>query len=209
MPSTSGMKGDGFYDANSSGQRASIDILLPWIDQAAERLTAPESGHPLAIADYGSSEGKNSLRSTGRAIEALRRRGIAHPICAFFTDLPTNNFNQLFRNLCEDGALPDARADVFPAAVGGSFYDTLMPPATIHLAMSFNAVLWLDHLPPEPLKEFIVFLGPRSHRADVRIPPSTATAYQQRAAIDFERLRQKSGERDCRGWTAFDRSTGE
>ena len=188
MPSTSGMKGDGFYDANSSGQRAAVDVLQPWIDQAAERLASPESGRPLAIADYGSSEGKNSLRSTGRAIDAVRRRGIANPICALFSDLPTNNFNQLFRNLSEDGKLPGTAGGVFLAAVGGSFYEALMPPTTIHLAMSFNAVLWLDHLPPEPLDEFIVFLGPRSHRADVRIRHATAVAFQHRAAVDFERF---------------------
>ncbi len=118
MPSTSGMKGDGFYDANSSGQRAAVDVLLPWIDQAAERLVSPERGRPLAIADYGSSEGKNSLRSTGRAIRAVRRRGIVNPICAVFSDLPTNNFNQLFRNLSEAGALPGRRSGRFSGRRG-------------------------------------------------------------------------------------------
>ena len=44
MPSTSGMKGDGFYDANSSGQRAAIEALLSWITAAAERLALPEAG---------------------------------------------------------------------------------------------------------------------------------------------------------------------
>src|SRR5262245_52591857 len=130
MPSTSGMKGDGFYDANSSGQRAAIEALLSWIDEAAQQLALPEAGCPLTIADYGSSEGSNALQAMRQAITALRRRGAAQPISAVFSDLSTNDFNQLFANLAADQRLPRAADGVFTAAVGGSFYEMLLPPAT-------------------------------------------------------------------------------
>lgn len=195
MPSTSGMKGDGFYDANSSGQRAAIEALLSWIDEAAERLALPEVGRPLTIADYGSSEGSNALRAMRQAITALRRRGAAHPIWAVFSDLSTNNFNQLFANLARAKALPAAEDGVFSAAIGGSFYESLLPPATVQLAMSFNAVLWLDHLPAEPLENFVVYLGPRSHRADIRVPPTVAQAFARLAKGNLEQfLRCRAGE---------------
>ncbi len=188
MPSTSGMKGDGFYDANSSGQRAAIEALLSWIADAAEQLVLPEPGRPLTIADYGSSEGSNALQAMRQAIVALRRRGVTQPIWSVFSDLSTNNFNQLFANLVRDHALPGAAEGVFSAAVGGSFYETLFPPATVQLAMSFNAVLWLDRLPAEPLEDFVVYLGARPHRPDVRVPPATAQAFAQQARGNLERF---------------------
>ena len=74
MPSTSGMKADGFYDKHSSGQRASIKALLEWIDAAANGLALPAAGRPIAIADYGCSEGRNSVLLMRRTIDALRAR---------------------------------------------------------------------------------------------------------------------------------------
>lgn len=188
MPSTSGMKGDGFYDANSSGQRAAIEALLSWIGAAAKGLELPEAGRALTIADYGSSEGNNALQAMRQAITALRDRGAQQPIWAVFSDLSTNNFNQLFANLAAARALPGTADGVFRAAVGGSFYDQLLPPATVHLAMSFNSVLWLDHLPAEPLEDFVVYLGPHSHRADVRVPSATAQAFAQQAKSNLEQF---------------------
>src|SRR5579863_8499246 len=127
MPSTSGMKADGFYDKHSSGERASIEALLEWIDAAARGLALPHTERPITIVDYGCSEGRNSVLMMQRAIQALRARGAAHAICPVFSDLATNNFNQLFVNLDSAGWLGGHAEGVFPAAIGGSFYGPLLP----------------------------------------------------------------------------------
>lgn len=187
MPSTSGMKGDGFYDENSSGQRAAIESIAPWIEAAAAAAALPAADVPIVVADYGCSEGKNSILSTGLATRTLRQRGAKNPISAVFSDLPTNNFNQLFASL-QEVSESAAEVGVFPAAVGASFYSPVCPPRSVHLGMSFTAVLWLDRLPAVPLNEFCVYLGERPHRADVVVRPEVAAAFQAQAATDMRRF---------------------
>jgi hypothetical protein len=52
---------------------------------------------PIIVADYGSSQGKNSLAPMSVAVEILRRRvGRERPIFVFHIDLPSNDFNSLF-----------------------------------------------------------------------------------------------------------------
>jgi hypothetical protein len=74
---------------------------------------------------------------------------------------------------------------IFPAAVGGSFYTTLLPPGTVHLGVTFNAVVWLDRLPAMPFPEFIVYMGPRSHRPDVQIRAAAVEAFSRQAEHDL------------------------
>jgi SAM dependent carboxyl methyltransferase len=188
MPTTTGMKGEGFYDEHSSGQRASIESLASWIDAAAAAATLPRSGRPFVVVDFGSSEGRNSVLAMRRVIGALRSRGAQGPICPVFTDLVTNNFNQLFRNVAEDDLLRKRDQGIFPAVIGGSFYTPLLPPGTVHLGLSFNSVLWLDRLPDVPFPEFIVYMGPRSHRPDVQIPAAAVEAFSLQAAHDLVRF---------------------
>ena len=97
----------------------------------------------------------------------------------------TNNFNQLFRNLYEDALLRNRAADIFPAAVGGSFYGPLLPAGSVHLGLSFNSVLWLDRLPDVPFPDFVIYMGPKAHRADVTISPAVARAFAEQAAHDL------------------------
>ncbi len=188
MPSTSGMKPGGFYDQHSSGQRSSIEILLPWIDAAAGSLPLPPGKSALGLADYGCSEGRNSLLVLGRAAEVLRRRGADHPMVQAFTDLPTNNFNQVFQNLIAAKRLALDVPNQFPLAVGGSFYGPLLPPGSVHLGVSFNSVCWLDQLPAAPLPQFIIFPGAKSHRPDVNVSAETAAAFAAQAARDLKRF---------------------
>jgi hypothetical protein len=182
------MKGDGFYDANSSGQRAAIDALQPWIIAAAGQISIPSTATPMVLADYGSSEGRNALNAFRQAIETLRDRGVQNPLCPIFSDLPTNDFNQLSRNLTENEASFSAAQGIFPAAIGRSFYGPVLAPTSVHLGMSFNAVLWLDKLPSEPLDDFVVYLGPKLHRPDVGISVATAAAFAKAAARDLDRF---------------------
>lgn len=94
MPTTTGMKGGGYYNAHSSEQRAALDAFLPWIEDAVTDLPIPSSDSPqLGLLDLGSSEGGNAIHAMMRIIAALRRRTAA-PIWVFFNDLPSNGFNQ-------------------------------------------------------------------------------------------------------------------
>lgn len=189
MPSTTGMKPGGFYDQNSTGQRSSIDLLLPWLEEAAGAIPLPDPSSPITIVDYGCSEGRNALAVLSSASSALRARGAANPIAAVFSDLATNNFNQVFRNLAEAGRLAADGQAWYPLAAGGSFYGPLLPPASVHLATTFNAVCWLDRT-PAPLDDFVVCPPPWQHRPDVRVAPETRAAFVAQARDDMARFLQ-------------------
>jgi hypothetical protein len=83
------------------------------------------------------------------AIECARTEDPARPIVAIHNDLPTNDWNQLFRNLT---ALPDsylalAGPPVLPLASAVSFFLPAAPRASVHLGVSFSAAHWLREQP--------------------------------------------------------------
>jgi len=137
MPTTTGMKTGGFYDAHSSTQRAALEAFLPWLEEAiAEHLT-PVEGRPIGLLDLGSSEGANAIHAMSRLIQALRRKTGA-PIWVFFDDLPTNDFNRLFSNLYPEGAAALPWKDVYAAVVAGSAFGRVLPDASLQLVQVFG-----------------------------------------------------------------------
>ncbi len=189
MPATTGMKGAGFYDRHSSTQLASIEALRDWVDRAAAGLPLPDAARPVTALDLGSSEGGNAIRLMAAVAEGLRRR-TGQPLQTVYSDLASNNFNRLFANL-EDarraGLFPD---EVYPAAVGGSFYGPLLPPGTVHLATSFNAIVWLDQSPAVALPDSVVYRRPHPPRPGLAVPPEVAAAFRRQAEQDLVRFLQ-------------------
>jgi len=112
VPVTTGMKGEGFYDDHSAPQMATIAAVLPWLEEAVGQMDLAAHGGPVVVADFGCSEGRNSIAAAGRIIAALRVRD-RRPIQTVHSDLPTNNFNQLFANLYPGGQPVFPALDVF------------------------------------------------------------------------------------------------
>jgi hypothetical protein len=87
------MQGGGFYNRNSGLQAANLTSALPLLEEAARSVAGAGS---VVIADYGSSQGRNSMRPMRAAIEVLRARaGSERPIEVIHTDLPSNDFASL------------------------------------------------------------------------------------------------------------------
>jgi len=172
------MEGHGAYNRASRVQAAGLTPALPLFRDAAERVPLPGGDGPVVVADYGSSEGRNSLAPIRAAVEVLRRRlGDDRPISVVHTDLPDNDFAALFHVVQAD---PDsylhAARNVFPFAVGRSFYSQILPPASVTLGWSSWAVQWLSRVPaPIPDQVQIAFSRDATARA----------AYHAQAAADW------------------------
>jgi hypothetical protein len=143
------MEGQGAYNRNSRVQAAGLSSAIPLLSHAASVVSLPPAPEPIVIADYGSSEGHNSLAPMAEAIVALRKRvGAARAISVVHTDLPTSDFSALFETLAND---PDSylRGDpsIFASAVGRSFYEQLLPAGSVTLGWSSWAVQWLSRTP--------------------------------------------------------------
>lgn len=143
------MQGGGFYNRNSSLQEAAIIQILPiWRELVAN---TPVRDDVVVIADHAASQGKNSLPPLNLAIEdLLARREPPKAIEVVHTDLPANDFSSLFETLIDD---PDSylrkRADVYPSAVGRSYFEHILAPGRAHLAWNSWSLQWLSARPAE------------------------------------------------------------
>jgi cyclopropane-fatty-acyl-phospholipid synthase len=181
------MKGAGYYDRHSSAQLSSIQSLQDWVDTAVANLPLPAPGQPVTVLDLGSSEGGNAVRLMGLIAAGLRRR-TAQPLRTVYSDLASNNFNQLFANLEGARRAGSFPAGVYPSVVGGSFYGPLLPPGTVHLAVSFNAIQWLDRLPAVPVPDGVAYRRPHPPRRGLVVSPEATVAFTRQAEQDLMRF---------------------
>ena len=146
MTATEGMTHD--YDDHSQYQRAVADTAGALIAQSVSAITL-NPGDAFVVADYGSSTGANSIKAVRTAIECARAQSADRPIVAIHNDLPTNDWNQLFRNLTAspDSYLARAGPPVLPLASAVSFFLPAAPAGSVHLGVSFSAAHWLREQP--------------------------------------------------------------
>ena len=186
MAVTTGMVGSGFYDENSGPQWAATEAVLPWLTEAAGALPLDDSLPALTIADFGCSEGRNSVEVMRRLIPAVRARS-ARPITTIHSDLPTNDFSGLFVRLRgTDG--PTLGPNVYSAAVGGSMFDQLLPARSAHLATTFNAIGFLTRRPLDRLPGYILPNGPSALRGVGHVDAAERAAFAAQANADLERF---------------------
>ena len=143
------MEGHGAYNRSSRVQAAGLAAAIPLLRHAAETAPLAPAPEPIVVADYGCSEGHNSLLPMREAIAALRQRvGTTRAISVVHTDLPSNDFSALFEALESD---PDSylrgEAAIFASAVGRSFYQQLLPSGSVTLGWSSWSVQWLSRTP--------------------------------------------------------------
>jgi hypothetical protein len=143
------MEGGGAYNRHAAQQAAGGASAVPLLEQAARSVLLDSTDRPIVIADYGSSQGRNSLRPMKAAIAALRERvHLDRAVSVVHTDLPGNDFSTLFRLLEAD---PDSylrdQTNVFASAVGRSFYERLFPSNSVTLGWSAYAILWPSRVP--------------------------------------------------------------
>lgn len=137
------------YSAATRLQAAGLAPAIAVFEKAAAEVPIPKPPQPIVIADYGASNGLNSLLPIGAAIAVLRKRTRPeHSVLVAHTDRPDNDFSEMFANLEND---PDTylRKDraTFASAVGRSFYSQIMPSNSVNLGWSSWAIHWLSRVP--------------------------------------------------------------
>ena len=143
------MEGGGSYNRHAEVPAGGANLALPFLEEAVQKVTLDDSDEPIIIGDYGSSQGKNSLAPMRAAIKALRARlGPDRPILVIHIDQAANDFNTLFEVLHSDPqrySVDDP--NVFPSAIGRSFYEGVFPKDYVHLGWSSYAAVWLSRIP--------------------------------------------------------------
>lgn len=141
------MEGGGFYNRHGWTQAAGISAALPALARAAGAVRVDRQ---CVIADYGSSQGRNSLRPMQVALDGLRARAPSVPVTVVHVDQPGNDFASLFALLNDS---PDSylrlHANVYAAAIGRSFFEPVLPPGSVTLGWTSFAAMWLSSFPRE------------------------------------------------------------
>jgi hypothetical protein len=168
----------GSYTAASRLQAAGLRRAITLFEKAAEVVPLPRSPRPVVIADYGAATGHNSLLPIAAAIAALRRRTRPeHSVLVTHTDVPENDFTELFRTLSDD---PDTYLKKdhasFASAVGRSYYSQIVPSNSVNLAWSAWSIQWLSRT-PMPIPDHVLV----AHSRDEAV----RAAYARQAAHDW------------------------
>ena len=89
-------------------------LVLPLLEQAVRDIILPSGNAPIVVADYGSSQGKNSVVRKNSAIEGLRKSLDAdRPIAVAHVNQTVNDFNTLFQVLEPKRITSDAHQTPF------------------------------------------------------------------------------------------------
>ena len=149
-PSVSGaMEGGGAYNRYAAIPASGGASALPHWEKAVLSVPLGNANRPVVIADYGSSQGKNSCAPVQIAINALRSRlGQTRPIMVHHIDIPANDFNALFEVLETDpGRYAADDPQVFSSAIARSFYETVLPAEQVDLGWSAYSAMWPSRVP--------------------------------------------------------------
>jgi len=152
------MEGKGAYNRHAAIPASGGGVAIPLLEAAARKIAIDAGDRPIAIADYGSSQGRNSLEPMRSAISIVRQRvGPDRAVLVYHTDLPSNDFSEMFALLQSS---PDryAREDpnVFSCAIGRSFYQRLFPSSYVDLGWSSYAAVWLSQVPRQIPDHFFI-----------------------------------------------------
>ncbi|KAK1317193.1 Gibberellic acid methyltransferase 2 [Acorus calamus] len=145
------------YARNSEGPAMALRLSRPLITEGIRSMELFKGEDSLRIADLGCATGYNTLAAMDCVVDTLRSRyhhdfGYQPEIQAFFSDLPSNDFNSLFRLLppmilSHDDHYAEETRDYYAAGVPGSFYYRLFPKGKLHVVLSLSALHWLSQIP--------------------------------------------------------------
>ncbi len=180
---TVAMKGDGYYSQSTRGAKDVIDNAVAMLIEATAAIAPTPKGQPLHIADFGAADGGTSKKAIYKTVSALRKRFSDQQILVTYTDLPSNDYSNLFKNMLgitsdqENNYMVDF-PDVFLNAVGIGFHHQLMPDASLDIGFSATAMHYVSEKPCE-IEDHVHMVGASG---------ATLAAYAKRAAQDWESI---------------------
>ncbi|KAF3160152.1 hypothetical protein TWF788_003388 [Orbilia oligospora] len=134
------------YNENCQQQADVLVAALPLFDDI-------KFGANVTIADYGCSQGSNSLIMMQYALDHLPPSSTASLI---FEDLPSNEFSSLIKLLPQ---LYDSNPTlkIYPSLIPKSFYESVVAPGTVDVGFTSCTIHWLKRLPaPKPSGETVL-----------------------------------------------------
>ncbi|KAE8351299.1 S-adenosyl-L-methionine-dependent methyltransferase [Aspergillus coremiiformis] len=140
VPTQTAMRGAGVYNKNSQFQGRAVEPCLKFLP-----VTTSQTGSHVTIADYGCSEGSNSLFFLQKLLPSLSFHKTATVV---FNDTPWNDFNSLSSALYATTLMtanPEA-PQVLPLMAPKSYYEQVLPEGSLDIGISTTSLNWLPCL---------------------------------------------------------------
>ncbi|KLO80303.1 uncharacterized protein LW93_6513 [Fusarium fujikuroi] len=134
------MQGGGYYNENSTLQGQAIEESLELLDPSANR------GPSITLADYGSSEGKNSVRLFSQYLERIPSVASATLI---FNDTPSNDISSLTSTIHQNWDIlsQNGKVSINSLLSPRSYFEQVLPDGFVDAAFNFTALHWLRSMP--------------------------------------------------------------
>jgi len=144
------MKGAGYYSKATTGARDVINAATPLVLDALARVNIAAGQGPMRFTDMGCADGGTSLDMWRTVLAKARTLAPTRPIEIVYTDLPRNDFSQLFRTIHNQtdrrsymGEVPG----IHVLASATSFHDAILPAGTLDLGFSATASHYIARAP--------------------------------------------------------------
>ncbi len=179
---TVAMKSGGYYSERTRGAKDVIDRASSMLLDAVAAIPTPPAGHAVRVVDFGAADGGTSKETMFNVIKALKARFPDRQVQMTYTDLPSNDFSNLFKNMlgltgAEHNYLIEMDG-VFIDAVGVGFHRQLLPDASLDIGFSATAMHYVSEKPCE-IEDHVHMVGASG---------TTLDAYAKRAADDWENI---------------------
>ncbi|EPS63186.1 hypothetical protein M569_11601 [Genlisea aurea] len=186
------------YSRNSSLQKRAADGISRITSSAlTQMLSSSTNPAVLSMADLGCSSGPNALSHVKRLLEVVDGNAAASEIRVYLNDLPTNDFNAIFKGLPDflNEVKNERDRSIYIGAYPGNFYGRLFPDKTLNFVYSFNSLHWLSRIPQGMYDERGSSVNKRSIYITERSPPVVSQIYYRQFREDFSSfLKSRSDE---------------
>jgi len=175
------MKGGGYYSKATIGAKHTIDRATHLILEAIERMDPADDGTPFTMSDMGCADGGTSVSMVGTVLKEVRRRVPSRPLQMVYTDLPRNDFSQVFQNIHGQTDIEtyiDEIDDLYVFASATSFHKPIFPAGTLNLGFSATASHYISEK-PGVISDHVHMVGASGAERE---------AYVEQGRLDWERM---------------------
>ncbi len=174
------MKDSGYYSLKTAGAKIAIDSVYQLMLKAIKHL--PDSSL-INFADFGAADGGTSKEMWFNLIKKIRESGDRRQIKILYTDLPSNDFSTLFKNMQgmhgdNNFAYQKFFKDVYVHGCGTGFHSQILPSNTLSLGFSATAMHYISQKPCQI----------KNHVHMVKSNPSEKIKFINQAKIDWEKI---------------------
>jgi hypothetical protein len=175
------MKGQGYYSKATTGAKDVIDGATPLVIAAIDRMKLADDGRVIRLSDMGSADGGTSIDLWRNVLKHIRSLTPSRPVELVYTDLPRNDFSQLFRIIhgqTDIRSYLDEIPNVFVFASANSFHRAIFPPGSLHLGFSSTASHYISKVPCD-ISDHVHMVGAKGGERE---------AFAAQGAQDWERM---------------------